>query len=327
MSRSATRPGRPACAWASGTRTPRRSPWPRWGVRRRCSFALLGRTADPDEALVGLVWLADVGRRRPRARWTAEDEGTAMRLLCVLGASEALSDHLVRHPPTGTSSPTRGSGPPPGRLGGPRGPAARRRRMGDPAPVATRPDAEAVDALRVEYRRVLLPWPPATCPPPPRDRRHRGGVSPTSPPGRSTPPSRSPGRGSAPTRVSPGSGSSRWASAAAATSSTSISDVDVIFVHAAARRQTAGDDAALRVADPAGCQPPDARLLRPHRRGDDLAGRRRAEARGQGGPLVRTIASHRGYYERWAKTWEFQALLKAGRSPATLATWPASSSR
>ena len=26
---------------------------------------------------------------------------------------------------------------------------------------------------------------------------------------------------------------------------------------------------------------------------------------------MRTLASHRGYYERWAKTWEFQALLKA----------------
>jgi glutamate-ammonia-ligase adenylyltransferase len=32
---------------------------------------------------------------------------------------------------------------------------------------------------------------------------------------------------------------------------------------------------------------------------------------GKAGPLVRTLASHRGYYERWAKTWEFQALLKA----------------
>ena len=32
---------------------------------------------------------------------------------------------------------------------------------------------------------------------------------------------------------------------------------------------------------------------------------------GKSGPLVRTLASHRGYYERWAKTWEFQALLKA----------------
>ena len=32
---------------------------------------------------------------------------------------------------------------------------------------------------------------------------------------------------------------------------------------------------------------------------------------GRQGPLVRTLASHRAYYERWAKTWEFQALLKA----------------
>ncbi|ACQ80106.1 (Glutamate--ammonia-ligase) adenylyltransferase [Beutenbergia cavernae DSM 12333] len=32
---------------------------------------------------------------------------------------------------------------------------------------------------------------------------------------------------------------------------------------------------------------------------------------GKQGPLVRTLASHVAYYERWAKTWEFQALLKA----------------
>ena len=32
---------------------------------------------------------------------------------------------------------------------------------------------------------------------------------------------------------------------------------------------------------------------------------------GRQGPLVRSLASHLTYYERWAKTWEFQALLKA----------------
>ncbi len=32
---------------------------------------------------------------------------------------------------------------------------------------------------------------------------------------------------------------------------------------------------------------------------------------GRTGALVRTLRSHVGYYERWAKTWEFQALLKA----------------
>ncbi|WP_443094914.1 bifunctional [glutamine synthetase] adenylyltransferase/[glutamine synthetase]-adenylyl-L-tyrosine phosphorylase [Rothia koreensis] len=32
---------------------------------------------------------------------------------------------------------------------------------------------------------------------------------------------------------------------------------------------------------------------------------------GKDGPLVRTVQSHRVYYERWAENWEFQALLKA----------------
>lgn len=32
---------------------------------------------------------------------------------------------------------------------------------------------------------------------------------------------------------------------------------------------------------------------------------------GRNGPLVRTLTSHLAYYQRWAKTWEFQALLKA----------------
>jgi glutamate-ammonia-ligase adenylyltransferase len=32
---------------------------------------------------------------------------------------------------------------------------------------------------------------------------------------------------------------------------------------------------------------------------------------GKAGPLVRTLASHRSYCEKWAKPWEFQAMLKA----------------
>lgn len=32
---------------------------------------------------------------------------------------------------------------------------------------------------------------------------------------------------------------------------------------------------------------------------------------GNAGPLVRTLASHRAYYQKWAKNWEFQAMLKA----------------
>ena len=32
---------------------------------------------------------------------------------------------------------------------------------------------------------------------------------------------------------------------------------------------------------------------------------------GKAGPLVRTLSSHRAYYDKWAKNWEFQAMLKA----------------
>jgi glutamate-ammonia-ligase adenylyltransferase len=40
---------------------------------------------------------------------------------------------------------------------------------------------------------------------------------------------------------------------------------------------------------------------------------------GRQGPLVRSLASHLAYYERWAKTWEFQALLKARPAAGDLA--------
>ena len=39
---------------------------------------------------------------------------------------------------------------------------------------------------------------------------------------------------------------------------------------------------------------------------------------GRAGQLVRTLASHRIYYEKWAKTWEFQAMLKARPSAGDL---------
>ena len=59
--------------------------------------ALLARTADPDQALAGLVRLAE--RAEPGlVPELSDDEGSAMRLLSVLGASQALTDHLCRHP-------------------------------------------------------------------------------------------------------------------------------------------------------------------------------------------------------------------------------------
>lgn len=87
-----------------------------------------------------------------------------------------------------------------------------------------------------------------------------------------------------------------------------VSDVDVIFV--AEPVDGIDEEAALKTAQrlAAGvlrvCGEPTAEgvlwqvdaALRPE---------------GKQGALVRTLASHVGYYERWAKTWEFQALLKA----------------
>jgi glutamate-ammonia-ligase adenylyltransferase len=92
-----------------------------------------------------------------------------------------------------------------------------------------------------------------------------------------------------------------------------VSDVDVVFVAEPARHadgSTEDEAAALRVGSSLAVAmmracasstaegtiwPVDA-ALRPE---------------GKAGPLVRTLASHVAYYERWAKTWEFQALLKA----------------
>ena len=74
-----------------------------------------------------------------------------------------------------------------------------------------------------------------------------------------------------------------------------VSDVDVIFVGENAEpmiTRVAGE--MMRLASEAFFEVDAA--LRPE---------------GKAGALVRTLDSHIAYYQRWAKTWEFQALLKA----------------
>lgn len=74
-----------------------------------------------------------------------------------------------------------------------------------------------------------------------------------------------------------------------------ISDIDVVFAAEPADPKTArlaGE--FIRIGTVAFCEIDAA--LRPE---------------GKKGDLVRTVTSHLNYYRRWAKTWEFQALLKA----------------
>ncbi len=271
--------------------------------------ALLARSADPDLAVASLARLAErLDDAESMLAEVADDEGTAMRLLSVLGASEALGDHLVRHPAhwLELTDPLLGSTRPPAYVLR----ADLLRAVGadpdDPAPVATLPDDDAVDALRVEYRRALLRLAA-------RDLAHDLGVDDTAAElSDLAAGTLEAALAVARARIGEDAGLARLAVVAMGKCGghelNYVSDVDVIFVFEPS--EGSDENAAVRVANQlAGhlmriCSehtgegtiwPVDA-ALRPE---------------GKAGPLVRTLASHRGYYERWAKTWEFQALLKA----------------
>ncbi|PKH41005.1 glutamate-ammonia-ligase adenylyltransferase [Nocardioides alpinus] len=281
--------------------------------------AKLAAAADPDAALEGLLRLAEsLDEREPGTGAAmlvevADDEGTAMRLCCVLGASTALTHHLARHPDQWRelTDPTLGTTRPAAY-------AVREAMLtavgADPhadPPVAGLPDAEAVDALRVEYRRILLRLAS-------RDLAHHVGLD------------------DAAAEISDLAGATLEAALAVARARVGeiaasarlsviamgkcgghelnyISDVDVVFVYEPAVLESgerADDGTALRAATQLASH-----LMRicsdPTREGTIWPVDANLRPEGSQGPLVRTLASHRGYYEKWAKTWEFQALLKA----------------
>ncbi|WP_203335746.1 bifunctional [glutamine synthetase] adenylyltransferase/[glutamine synthetase]-adenylyl-L-tyrosine phosphorylase [Nocardioides limicola] len=270
-------------------------------------LAILGRVADPDQALRTLVELAEL-LPDGFVREVADDEGTAMRLLSVLGASAALGDHLLRHPghwseladPTmGTTRPTAGHLR-----------ASLLDAVGadatDATPVATVPEPDAMNALRVEYRRHLLRLAA-------RDLAHHVGVDDVAAElSDLAAGTLEAALAVARARIGEEASSARLAVVAMGKCGghelNYVSDVDVIFVHEPA--DGVADDVALRVASKLAAAliqicsddtaegtiwPVDAGL-RPE---------------GRNGPLSRTLRGHQGYYEKWARTWEFQALLKA----------------
>lgn len=260
----------------------------------------LGATADPDLALLGLARLLealDAAERHTLRDTLTGSKPLRDRLLSVLGASTALGDHLARHPRDWHALVTfelRDMHP---------GPEDFRRELRDRVRSYGGPPA---DGLRIAYRRCLLAI----------AARDLSGTTDLP------------------------QASAELADLAGATLQTAldiaaeedpeaarlcrlavigmgkcggrelnyVSDVDVVFVaepqegeeeHQAVQAATRLAARMMRLcSDTTGegtIWPVDANL-RPE---------------GRNGPLVRTLGSHLAYYQRWAKTWEFQALLKA----------------
>jgi glutamate-ammonia-ligase adenylyltransferase len=268
----------------------------------------LAATADPDAALTGLTRLLEAAQDADDLIHEL-DRDSRLRggLLDVLGASQALRDHLVRHPAHWRLLCDDDGG------GADRPSAAGLRAemltavgadfMAD-EPVATR--ADAVDALRVAYRGALLRLAA-------RDLTGSADVTHVAAEladlaAGTLEAALSVARAGLP----PDAARCRLAVIAMGKCGGQelnyASDVDVIFVaeagpgeHEPASLRTASTLAValMRVCSSSTAEgtiwPVDA-ALRPE---------------GKAGPLVRTLASHVAYYERWARTWEFQALLKA----------------
>ncbi|WP_229072330.1 bifunctional [glutamine synthetase] adenylyltransferase/[glutamine synthetase]-adenylyl-L-tyrosine phosphorylase [Actinoplanes sp. DH11] len=293
--------------WDTGTHAPA-------GPAAAGLLDALSKTADPNLALRQLHRLADsAGRAAERSgggrvagpggalvhnKATAEllgeldrDPGLRRRLLAVLGASSALGDHLVANPDEWRTLATGRSGLPPDAEGG--------LALDD----ATDGEPLGVAALRTAYRISLLRIAAA-------DLTDARGLEPTMAAlSRLADETLAAAYGIAVAALPAGTPEPRLAVVAMGKCGGNelnyVSDVDVIFVAAGDEDLAAGTTVAARLIEICGlvAWPVDA-ALRPE---------------GSRGPLVRTLASHQAYYRRWARTWEFQALLKARPAAGDLA--------
>ncbi|MGW6418425.1 bifunctional [glutamine synthetase] adenylyltransferase/[glutamine synthetase]-adenylyl-L-tyrosine phosphorylase [Streptomyces sp. NPDC055055] len=254
----------------------------------------LGATADPDLALRGLVRLAEAQPETERQTFTTtllSAKPFRDRLLGVLGASEALADHLARHPRDWESLVTyEAVDLHPGIAEFEQGLA----------------DADDAVSLRVSYRRCLLAIAA-------RDVCGTTDVAQAAAElaDLATATLRAAlaiARSAAPADAAQCRLSVIAMGKCGGHELNYVSDVDVIFVGEPVDGADEGKaiQAATRLAShlmricsettvEGTIWPVDANL-RPE---------------GRNGPLVRTLSSHLAYYQRWAKTWEFQALLKA----------------
>jgi glutamate-ammonia-ligase adenylyltransferase len=261
----------------------------------------LAVAADPDQALQSLHQLADAG---VDTRAITADEEWLRALVAAVGMSTALAGHLVRHPESVTAL----RGVPA------RAPSAQERRhrllaavgadAEDPYPRAS--VESAPDALRIAYRDELL----TTVV---RDLVHGARVDDIAEElADLADAALEAGLAIARAELPPDAAPCRLAIVAMGKCGgrelNYVSDVDVIFV--AEPGDGADEEAALKTA-----QRLAAGVLRacgePTTEGPLWEVDAALRPEGKQGALVRTLASHVGYYERWASTWEFQALLKA----------------
>ncbi|GAA1886518.1 bifunctional [glutamine synthetase] adenylyltransferase/[glutamine synthetase]-adenylyl-L-tyrosine phosphorylase [Streptantibioticus ferralitis] len=261
----------------------------------------LGATADPDLALRGLVRMVEA--QEPAERQALLDTLTGSkplrdRLLGVLGSSEALGDHLARHPRDWHALVTYESTD--------LHPGIEEFERGLRQGMADMPGAAPEDALRAAYRRCLLAIAA-------RDVCGTSDLAETA--------AELADLATATLRAALAIAEAEQPADAAACRLAVIamgkaggrelnyeSDVDVIFV---AETPDGGDEGkALRAATRLA-----ARMMRvcsaTTSEGTIWEVDANLRPEGKNGPLVRTLTSHLAYYRRWAKTWEFQALLKA----------------
>ncbi|MFJ5232334.1 bifunctional [glutamine synthetase] adenylyltransferase/[glutamine synthetase]-adenylyl-L-tyrosine phosphorylase [Kitasatospora sp. NPDC088391] len=261
----------------------------------------LGAAADPDQALFGLARLLEA--LDPHERHTLRDTLTTSkplrdRLLGVLGASGALADHLARHPRDWhalVAFEVRDIHPGRGEF---LGELARR--------VRSEPDADRADALRVAYRRCLLAIAArdlsGTTDLPQAAAELADLAGATLQTALDLAAEQDPEAAAACRLAVVGMGK------CGGRELNYVSDVDVIFV--AEAREGAEEHRAVQAATRLAAH---AMRLCSDTTGEGTIWPVDANLRpeGRNGPLVRTLASHLAYYRRWAKTWEFQALLKA----------------
>ncbi len=282
------------------------------GDPARAAFAYLSKAANPDQALNFLLELAEIDRSTLKKVLKSADGASA--LIAAIGASSALCDFLRRHPAK-VEFFLKGQ------------PALTDERklyevlsQDALAALKTGSPSDAWVAIRVAYRTELLKLaafdatqsdPAVTLP---QVARHLADMA-----GAALEAGLVVARHELLTGTDFGSYSeqevtdTRLAVIAmgkcGARELNYISDVDVIYVAESAHERTSAERSleiatklATRMMRAMDGNAPEPALwqvdpnLRPE---------------GKSGSLVRTLASHISYYERWAQNWEFQALLKA----------------